>query len=316
MEHSRKTALPAIGLVGAGSMGRPIGHNILRSGHPLVICDTDPAAVRELVAAGAQAAASPREMASRVETVACCLPSLDAITAVSVGPDGLCHGTTLRCCINFSTAGPTFVRELGQQFAGHGITLMDCPITGGAVAAREGKLSITVSGPEETYTRIKPLLDALATHVFHVGKAPGQAQIMKLLNNMLSFAAFVASCEAFAMGVKAGLDPDAMVAVINTGTGRNSATTDKFPKNILPRTFDYGARLAISHKDISLCLEEAERLGVPMWLAPVIRQVIGFAVTQDGDRNDITTLVKHYEKWCGVEIVGAAAQRGTPPAAR
>ncbi len=92
--------------------------------------------------------------------------------------------------------------------------------------------------------------------------------MMKLLNNMLSFAAFVASCEAFALGVKAGLDPDAMVAVINTGTGRNSATTHKFPKNILPRTFDYGAKMRISFKDISLFLEEADRWAFPRGLRP------------------------------------------------
>lgn len=92
--------------------------------------------------------------------------------------------------------------------------------------------------------------------------------MMKLLNNMLSFAAFVASCEAFALGVKAGLDPDAMVAVINAGTGRNSATTHKFPKNILPRTFDYGAKMRISFKDISLFLEEADRWAFPRGLRP------------------------------------------------
>ena len=105
---------------------------------------------------------------------------------------------------------------------------------------------------------------------------------------------------------------DLMVAVINTGTGRNSATTDKFPNNILPRTFDYGAKLAISFKDISLCLDEAERRGVPMWLAPVVKQVIGFAIGQDGDAVDVTTLVKHYERWCGIEIAGAAARGRSP----
>jgi 3-hydroxyisobutyrate dehydrogenase-like beta-hydroxyacid dehydrogenase len=114
--------------------------------------------------------------------------------------------------------------------------------------------------------------------------------------------------------MKAGLDADAMVEVINTGTGRNSATTDKFPKNILPRTFDYGARLAISYKDIALFLEEADELGVPTWLAPMIKQVIGYVVSQDGDRNDVTTIARHYEKWCGVEFIGAAASR--PPGTR
>jgi 3-hydroxyisobutyrate dehydrogenase-like beta-hydroxyacid dehydrogenase len=235
-----------------------------------------------------------------------CLPTLEALRQVTLGADGLCDGDALQTCVNLSTAGPAFVREMAGALAPR-VTLMDCPITGGAAAARSGSLSITVSGDPQTFESLKTILGSIAAHVFYVGAEPGQAQIMKLLNNMLSFAAFVASCEAFTMGVKAGLDADAMVDVINTGTGRNSATTHKFPENILPRTFDYGAKLAISYKDISLCLEEAERLGVPMWLAPMVKQVIGYAISQDGDAGDVTTLIRHYEKWCGVEVAGKAA---------
>ena len=298
-----------IGFIGTGSMGGPVAANLLKQGHPLLVYDIDEAAVGRLAALGAEPASSPRAVASGAAVVFLCLPTLEAFREVALGSDGLCHGTEINVCVNFSTAGPEFVREMAQELDDAGITLIDSPITGGAAGARDAALSITVSGDKSVSDRIKPLLDCVSKHVFYVGEEPGQAQVMKLLNNMLSFAAFVATCEAFALGVKAGLDPDAMVDVINTGTGRNSATTDKFPKNILPRTFDYGAKLAISFKDISLCLEEAERLGVPMWLAPVVKQVIGYAVTQDGDRNDVTTLVKHYEKWCGIEIVGAAGRK-------
>lgn len=300
---------PRIGFVGTGSMGGPIAANLLARGHALTICDVSQAALRTLVDKGGKAAATPRDVACHAETVFICLPTLDSIREATLGADGLVHGSRIKTCVNFSTAGPEVIREIAHGCAPANITLLDCPITGGAARARDGSLSITVSGHKASYDAIKPLLDCVASHVFYVGAEPGQAQIMKLLNNMLSFAAFVSSCEAFAMGVKAGLDPDAMVEVINTGTGRNSATTHKFPNNILPRSFDYGAKLRISYKDISLCLEEAERLGVPMWLAPVIKQVIGFAVSQDGDQNDVTTLVKHYEKWCGIEIAGAAARR-------
>jgi 2-hydroxy-3-oxopropionate reductase len=305
-------ATAPLGFVGAGSMGGPIAANLLKRGHPLLVCDSDQAATQRLVAAGAEAASSPGAVAARAGIVFLCLPTLEAIREVALGREGLSQGTAIKTCVNLSTTGPSFVQELAQGLAQAGITLMDCPITGGAAAARDGSLSITVSGKKSGYEWIKPLLDCVAAHLFYVGAEPGQAQIMKLLNNMLSFAAFVASCEAFALGVKAGLDPDAMVAIINTGTGRNSATTDKFPNNILPRTFDYGAKLMISFKDISLCLDEAERLGVPMWLAPVVKQVIGFALAQDGGGNDVTTLVKHYEKWCGIEIAGAAARGRTP----
>jgi 3-hydroxyisobutyrate dehydrogenase-like beta-hydroxyacid dehydrogenase len=297
-----------LGFIGLGSMGRPIALNLIKRGHTLIVHDIDGAAVRELIEAGVEHAESARAVAARAKSVVLCLPTLDAIREVSLGADGLIHGEALDTCINFSTAGPAFVREVADRL-GERITFMDCPITGGTLSARDGTLSVTVSGDKQRYERLKPLLDHVAAHVFYVGSEPGQAQMLKLLNNMLSFAAFVASCEAFAIGAKAGLDPDAMVEVINTGTGRNSATTHKFPNNILPRTFDYGAKLAISYKDISLCLEEAERLGVPTWLAPMVKQVIGYAITQAGDTHDVTTLMKHYERWCGVEVTGKAARQ-------
>ena len=294
----------SLGFIGAGSMGGPIAANLLKRGHRVCVHDIDEVAIGRAVSAGAYAAASSAAVTDDARVVFLCLPTLEALREVALGPDGLCRAAAAKTCVNLSTGGPSVVREIAAGLQAAGITLLDCPITGGAAAAREGTLSVTVSGERSAYEHVRPLLDDIAAHVFYVGAEPGQAQLMKLLNNMLSFAAFVASCEAFALGVKAGLDPDAMVEVINTGTGRNSATTDKFPKNILPRTFDYGAKLAISYKDITLFLAEAERFGVPLWLAPVVKQVIGYAVTQDGDRNDVTTLVKHYEKWCGIEIAG------------
>lgn len=299
----------AIGFIGTGSMGAPIAGQFLARSHPLLVHDINAAAVQALVAGGARAAASPRDVADHAEVVFICLPSLEAIREVALGSEGLCRGSTIKTCVNCSTVGPEFVRDIARGLDPAHVVVLDCPITGGAAAARNGSLSITVSGDRARFDAVKPLLDYLASDVFYVGAEPGQAQIMKLLNNMLSFTALVASCEAFALGVKAGLDPDAMVAVINTGTGRNSATTDKFPNNILPRTFDYGAKMMISYKDITLFLEEAEHHGVPTWLAPVIKQVIGYAITQDGDDKDVSTLVRHYEKWCGIEIAGAAARR-------
>jgi 3-hydroxyisobutyrate dehydrogenase-like beta-hydroxyacid dehydrogenase len=302
-----------IGFVGTGSMGAPIAGNLLARGYPLIVNDVDPAAVHSLARSGAKVATSPREVASRCETVFLCLPTLESIREVVLGREGLHRGAAIRKCVNCSTVGPRFVREIVRELGAGPITFVDCPITGGAEAAREGTLSITASGDRNAFEDVKPLLDHLAAHIFYVGAEPGQAQIMKLLNNMLSFAAFVASCEAFALGVKAGLDPDVMVEVINTGTGRNSATTHKFPKNILPRSFDYGAKMTISFKDISLFLEEAEHFGVPTWLAPVVKQVIGFAITQGGDSKDVSTLITHYEKWCGIEIAGAAARARVRP---
>lgn len=297
-----------IGFIGVGSMGRPMAANLLKRGYAVLVHDTDAAAVASLAAAGAHTAATPREVANRAHTVMLCLPTLDTLRDVALGRDGLLGGTRLRTLVHLSTAGPTFVRELAQAFAAGEVRVLDAPMSGGPGGAREATLSMMVSGSRTEYERLKPALDAMASRIFHVGDEPGQAQMLKLVNNMLSFAALIGSCEALALGAKAGLDADTMVAVINTGTGRNSATLDKFPRHILTRTFDYGASLAIIHKDISLCLEEAGRYGVPMWLGAMVRQVIDFAITQDGERADMTTIARHYERWSGVEITGAAAR--------
>jgi 3-hydroxyisobutyrate dehydrogenase-like beta-hydroxyacid dehydrogenase len=120
--------------------------------------------------------------------------------------------------------------------------------------------------------RVK-LFEAIAGRVFHVGDRPGLGQIAKLANNMISAAGMAAACEAAALAVKAGLDAATLIEVVNAGTGRNTATTDKFPRSILPRSFDYGGRLATMYKDVRLCLEEAERRGVPMWVGSSVVQL-------------------------------------------
>ena len=130
----------------------------------------------------------------------------------------------------------------------------------------------------------------------------GKAQTLKLLNNLLSATGMAASCEAFILGAKAGLDPQTMLEIINSGDASSSATRNKFPQSILPRRFDYGARMAITAKDISLTVGEAEELGVPMWIARSVQQVWTYAVSQGGADRDGTALITYLEPWAGVEV--------------
>jgi 3-hydroxyisobutyrate dehydrogenase-like beta-hydroxyacid dehydrogenase len=112
----------------------------------------------------------------------------------------------------------------------------------------------------------------------------------------------VVTSEAMVMGAKAGLDPAVMIEVINAGSGLNTASRDKFPRSILPRTFDYGFTNALMYKDLRLCLEEAEGMGVPMWVGGAVRQMFQLASTQEGPDKDFTTIVKVVEEWAGVEV--------------
>jgi 3-hydroxyisobutyrate dehydrogenase-like beta-hydroxyacid dehydrogenase len=143
---------------------------------------------------------------------------------------------------------------------------------------------------------------AVIGKLFHVGKAPGMGQTMKLLNNLLSATAMAISSEAMVVGVKAGLDPQQMCDVINAGSGRNSATVDKIPNCVIPRTFNFGFAIGLLSKDVRLCLEEADALGVPMIVGTAVRQLLAITSANEGFNGDMTDVVKSVEKWAHVEV--------------
>ena len=148
---------------------------------------------------------------------------------------------------------------------------------------------------------LRPVLAVLGK-IFVIGDKPGMAQTMKLANNLLSATAMAATSEAVVMGVKAGLDPAVMVDVINSGSGMNTASRDKFPRAIIPRTFDYGFTNGLMYKDLRLCLEEAADLGVPMSVGSMVRRMFQLAVEREGADADFTTVVKCVEQLAGVEV--------------
>ena len=158
-----------------------------------------------------------------------------------------------------------------------------------------------VSATEAAFAAIEAGVEHLGK-IFYVGTQPGQGQTMKLLNNLLSATAMAISSEAVVMGVKAGLDPAQVVDVINAGTGRNSATVDKFPKFVLPRTFNLGFALSLLNKDIRMCLEEAGALGVPMIVGSAVRQLLSISAASEGPDADMTDIAKTVERWAGVTV--------------
>ena len=192
--------------------------------------------------------------------------------------------------------------HIAELLAGRDVTLIDCPISGGPKGARAGTLSVIAAGPSAAMDEIRPWLQRIGKNLFEVGERPGQAQLMKLVNNLISAANMATAFEALVLGAKGGLDPDMMVDVINVSTGRNSATLDKVPKAVLPGTFDYGAKLSTMVKDIALGLKEAETLGVPMWVHEMVDQLWRFGATQGLGEADITSLIHVLEGWAGVEV--------------
>jgi 3-hydroxyisobutyrate dehydrogenase-like beta-hydroxyacid dehydrogenase len=159
------------------------------------------------------------------------------------------------------------------------------------------------SGPRTSFEPVEPLLKNFGK-VFYVGEKAGLAQVAKLANNLLAAAALVVSSEAMVMGVKAGLDPKILLDIINAGSGRNSATQDKFPRAILPRTFDFGFATGLSYKDVRLCIDEAEAMGVPMVVGAAVRQMLAITNAKFGPTSDFTSVTRVVEEWAGVEVKG------------
>jgi 3-hydroxyisobutyrate dehydrogenase-like beta-hydroxyacid dehydrogenase len=282
-------------------MGGPMASRLLDAGHSLVIFDTNAAVVKPLADRGATVASSPTEVASKAEVVFLSLPTPPVLQTVAT--DGVLKGTAVKTMIDLSTTGPSVAKVVAKAAGEKGVKWVDSPVSGGITGATKGTLAVMVSCEKAVFEQVDPLLKIFGK-TFHVGEKPGLAQIAKLANNLLAAAAIVLTSEAVVMGVKAGLDAKVLIDIINAGSGRNSASQDKFPKAVLTRTFDFGFATGLSYKDVRLCLEESEALGVPMVAGAAVRQMLAITNARFGADSDFTSIAKVVEEWAGVEIKG------------
>ena len=293
-----------LGFVGVGRMGGPMANRLLDAGYRLCVYDVSDEATGPLVARGAELAASPAEVASMADTVFMSLPTPDVVREVALGGNGgLINGSKVRTVIDLSTTGPGVATEVAGKLAERNIAWVDSPVSGGVTGAKAGTLAVMVSCPKPAYQKLEPVLKVFGK-LFHAGEKPGLAQTAKLANNLLAATAMVATSEVMAMGVKAGLDATVLIDIINASSGRNSASQDKFPRAILPRTFDFGFATGLSYKDVRLCVEEAEAMGVPMVVGGAVREMLAITRARFGAGSDFTYIAKVLEEWAGVEIKG------------
>jgi 3-hydroxyisobutyrate dehydrogenase-like beta-hydroxyacid dehydrogenase len=290
-----------IGFVGLGQMGAPMSRRLLAAGYELVVHDVRAEAVQALTAAGAEAAGSPAEIAERAEVVLVSLPTPEVVHAVALGPDGLIQGGALRTYVDLSTTGQAVAVEVAAALAERGVTTLDAPVSGGVRGAINGTLAVMVAGLAPALEQARPLLEVFG-RVFHVGGRAGLGQLMKLANNFLSATAIVATAEAVVLGVKGGLDPATMVAVINASTGRTTASEDKFPHQVLSGNYAAGFTAGLLTKDLGLCAAAAQCLGVPMPVAAAVHGQWQRAVAELGAEADITRIVTLVEQAAGARI--------------
>lgn len=293
-----------IAFIGVGRMGSGMVGRLLAAGHQLTLFDPNPAATAAFRSQGAVVAGSIAEAAVGTDVVMASVPGPSDAKAAAAA---VAQAGGARIFVDLSTSGPAAAQAIDAMLRPAGISAIDAPVSGGVKGAAAGKLAIMASGPRAALERVQPLLAEMGK-VFLVGDRPGLGQTVKLANNLMSAASLAIAAEAMAMGVKAGVDPAVMLDILNASSGRNSATQDKIPKHVLNGRFDFGFSNALSFKDVRLCLEEAEGLGVPMVVGAAVRQMLSITQQTFGKDADCTDLVRVVEQWAGCEIRSPRAE--------
>jgi 3-hydroxyisobutyrate dehydrogenase-like beta-hydroxyacid dehydrogenase len=285
--------METVGFIGVGAMGGAIAARMVERGVPVLAYDRNPTVLQGMVARGVSAAASTREVVDTCEIVFACLPTTDVCKSVALGADGVAGGRKVRIYVETSTFGGKTATEIAEGLAAKNITLLDTPVVGGVISLENGTLGVLSSGPKDAFERAKFALDAFAGRLFYLGENVGMAQAAKVMSNAVTYACVVATCEAVAMGLKAGLDMQTAVDIINQGSGANFFSQRMFPNFMLKGKYSGTGAIEIGSKDVKLFLEEAERLGME---TPVARAIsaIQKVVLESGPSGRDTMTYFHY----------------------
>ncbi len=287
-------AAESLGFVGRGNMGAAMVKNMVGAG--LMVGVYDKAGTAERAPNGADVADSIEDLARVKAIIFVCVPdgaaSKDVVRAIAAT-----DGRRAENIVNLSTTGIEAAEDVAGMLEGSGIDYVDAPVSGGRSGAVRGTITVMWSGSEPLFDDLKPVLKTFSTSQFFVGARPGQGQALKLLNNFLSAVAMTATSEALLFGESMGLDMKTMLDAVNVSTGRNTATSDKFPNRVATGTFDAGFRLALMEKDVALYLKAARAAGSPDRLSSVVGDYLrrGIEEFPDGDFTEIFKLIKKGE---------------------
>ena len=277
---------PKLGLIGLGNIGEPMCRQLIGGGYEVSVFDAMGQAVTRLADTAAEPAASPKELASAADVVLLSLPNSSVVEEVVLGEGGLAGGLSPgNVVIDTSSSKPSSTRTIAQKLAEAGVEMLDAPVSGGVMKAREGTLSVMVGGRREVFEMCRPILQAFGDQIFFLGDH-GAGHLAKALNNLLSATTLASAAEAVILAEKAGLSAETFVDVVNASNGRSYSTEVKFPKYILDRSFDDGFSTALMSKDLKIALEAAAEIDFPMLIGSTISQLWQAAVAQgNGPRN-------------------------------
>lgn len=290
------------GFIGTGSIGAPLATNILDQENSLAVFDINIDATKSLAEKQARVLSSPTEVADEAEVIFACMPSIESFRTIVSGPDGVLMGGAMKTFVNLGTMGTEATIAVEADLAAKGIAMLDSPITGGVQRAWAGDITVVTSGPQAVYDQVAPFLQSFARDIHYVGPKVGQAQLVKIANNIMAFTNLVVACEALVMVAKGGIDPEKALGVMNSGSGQNSATLNTVPNCVLNRAFNTEGPMHIIEKDAMLWRMEAERLEVPQNVAGATYHTVRQALVMGLHDGDLSEIIRVIERAADFEL--------------
>ncbi|HCG90939.1 MAG TPA: 3-hydroxyisobutyrate dehydrogenase [Dehalococcoidia bacterium] len=296
--------METVGFIGLGNMGSGMSQNIQKAGYPMVVYDVREEMTKPLLENGAALGSSPADVASRCNVVFTSLPGPKEVEMVSKNQEGILEGIQAGTIyIDLSTSRPTLIRELEPIYRAKGAYVLDAPVSGGKTGAASGNLAVMVGGDKEIFEKVKPLLDSFGDKVAYCGEI-GAGTIAKLVHNMIGHGVRQAIVEGLTLGVKAGVETEALWEAIRRGSlGRMRVLHEGLPRMAFTGNYEPASfALQLAHKDIALATELGREYNVPMPIANLAEQISVQCLNRGWATLDssITTVLQ--EEAAGVEL--------------
>jgi len=294
--------LSKIGFIGLGIMGKPMSRNLLKAGYELVVYNRSSKSIEELVKEGAEAGASPKEVAERCDIVITMLPNSPQVKEVILGPKGVIEGVHPgSIVIDMSSIAPIVSREIGEHLSDQSVRFLDAPVSGGEPKAIEGTLSIMVGGNQADFEECYPIFQAMGSSVLLCGEV-GAGNVTKLANQIIVAINISAVSEALMLASKAGVNPETVYKAIRGGLAGSTVMDAKAPL-MIARKFDPGFRIGLHIKDLNNVLETGHEIGSPLPLTASVMEMMQVLKAQGLEQADHGALVQYYEKLAQTELI-------------
>lgn len=296
-----------IGFIGLGIMGKPMAKNLLKAGHELVVFDVVEAPLKEVVAAGAKAATSPKDVASQCELIITMLPNSPHVKTAVLGKNGVIEGVRSgSILVDMSSIAPLASREIAKELAAKGVEMLDAPVSGGEPKAIDGSLAIMVGGKQEVFDKVKDILLKMGGSAVLCGEI-GAGNVTKLSNQIIVALNIAAMSEALVLATKAGVDPEKVFNAIKGGLAGSTVLNAKAPM-VLEGNYKPGFRIELHIKDLQNALDTAHEISTPIPLTSHVMEMM-HAMKVDGKQTeDHGGLIQFYEKLAGVKVRKGGAQ--------